>query len=97
MSRNSGLPNCSPDGWLAMRSVRRGRIFSAVHPKALSSRDSWLPKSAPHIADFLMLSHWKRLHELFTIQSKELTVAEIQTRDRQLNNTSTTSMPYCTE
>jgi hypothetical protein len=46
----------------------RGSTRSAIIKKFLAT------KISPAHADMLMLSHWKRLHELFTIQSKTFTV-----------------------
>src|SRR6266567_5253725 len=51
-----------------MPSATLGRIFSGVQFKALSSRNSWRPKSAPSAADILTSLDWTWLHERFTVQ-----------------------------
>jgi hypothetical protein len=47
------------------------RIFSPVHPRALSLRNSSPPKSASTAAATLTFSDWQKPHERFTLQYEQ--------------------------
>jgi len=63
---------------VGLRCATPGRIFSGVHPKAQSSRNSWPPKLVRNAAAILTPSAWAKLHEPFTVQYKDKKQKEIK-------------------